>query len=178
LEFYSAEGKKTHIPLFPLMALMLKCAVFVRDSVNVGSGQGRIMSGTQSDQAVTTSHLDVSRLAQRLKSGLRIQVFVLLGLAAVLLLVGSIAAKSSLLGGLAVFVPGLIFKMVTLRKLGGDTAAFLRTVTLAEFGKLLLVGVLCGLIFVFVKPLAPGYFFLGMIVTMVVGWGTLMRAFS
>jgi hypothetical protein len=31
---------------------------------------------------------------------------------------------------------------------------------------------------VFVKPLAPGFFFLGMIVTLAVGWAMLVRAFN
>ena len=101
-----------------------------------------------------------------------------LALAALLLLVDPIAAMSSILGSLAVYLPGLMFTVLAVRRLGGDTGAFLRTATLAEFGKLLLTGTLCGLVFVFVKPLAPGFFFLGMIVTMAVGWGTLVRAFN
>lgn len=136
------------------------------------------MSGNRPDDATIEVAGVPPQLVQRLRNGLRIQSFVLLILAAVLLIMGPVPAKSALLGGLAVFFPGLIFTVVTLRKLGGDTAAFLKTATLAELGKLLLMGLLCGLVFVFVKPLAPGYFFLGMIVTMAVGWGTLIRAFS
>ena len=33
----------------------------------------------------------------------------------------------------------------------------------AEFGKLALAGVLCAVVFIWVKPLAAGFFFLGLI---------------
>jgi F0F1-type ATP synthase assembly protein I len=136
------------------------------------------VSGDRPDDATIEAAGVSPHLVQRLRFGLRIQSLISLALAAVLLLVGPVAAMSSLLGSLAVYLPGLMFTVVTLRKLGGDTAAFLRTATLAELGKLLLTGTFCGLVFVFVDPLAPGYFFLGMIVTLAVGWGTLIRAFS
>ena len=87
-------------------------------------------------------------------------------LAAVLLaflLGGPVAAYSALLGCLAAFVPGLVFTVLVMRKLGGDSAAFLRTAVVSEFGKLILAGVLCAVVFIWVKPLAAGYFFLGMI---------------
>jgi F0F1-type ATP synthase assembly protein I len=123
------------------------------------------VSGDRPDDATIEAAGVSPHLVQRLRFGLRIQSLI-------------VAAMSSLLGSLAVYLPGLMFTVVTLRKLGGDTAAFLRTATLAELGKLLLTGTFCGLVFVFVDPLAPGYFFLGMIVTLAVGWGTLIRAFS
>jgi F0F1-type ATP synthase assembly protein I len=117
-------------------------------------------------------------VVQRLRGGLRVQSLISVALAVILLAVSPVAATSALFGSLAVYLPGLMFTVLTVRKLGGDTGAFLRTATLAEFGKLLLTGLLCALVFVFVKPLAPGYFFLGMIVTLVVGWAMLMRAFT
>lgn len=135
------------------------------------------MSDDRRDGAAREPAAGISRLVQKLRSGLRIQSLVLLALAAALLAVSPVAASSSLLGSLAVYLPGLMFTVLTARKLGGDTAAFLRTAMLAELGKLLLMAALCGAVFVFVKPLAPGFFFLGMIVTLVVGWVALARAF-
>jgi hypothetical protein len=41
---------------------------------------------------------------------------------------------------------------------------------LAEFGKLALVGVLCAVVFINVKPLAAGFFFIGMIGAMAANW--------
>ncbi|MEJ2383134.1 MAG: ATP synthase subunit I [Xanthomonadales bacterium] len=79
------------------------------------------------------------------------------------LLAGPVAAYSALLGSLAAFVPGAIFSALVMRRLGGDSAAFLRTAMVAEFGKLALVGILCAAVFIWVKPLAAGFFFLGLI---------------
>ena len=113
-----------------------------------------------------------------LARSLRIQSLVMVLLAFVLLLVSPVAAWSSLFGGLAVFVPGLIFTVLVVRKIGGDSAAFLGTAALAEFGKLALTGVLCALVFIWVKPLAAGFFFLGMISVLVAGWAGLVMAFQ
>ena len=93
------------------------------------------------------------------------------------LLAGPVAAYSSLCGSLAVFIPGLVFTALVMRKMGGDSAAFLRTAMLAEFGKLALTGILCALVFIYVKPLAPGFFFLGMIGVLFAGWAGLYRMF-
>ena len=136
------------------------------------------MSGDRPENAAVAVAGEIPRLARKLRTGLRVQSLVSLGLAALLLLVSPVAATSSLLGSLAVYLPGLMFTVLTVRKLGGDTGEFLRTAALAEFGKLLLTGVLCALVFIYVKPLAPGFFFLGMIVTLALGWSMLMRAFS
>lgn len=136
------------------------------------------MSGDSPDKAAYEAARETSRVVQRLRGGLRVQSLISVALAVILLAVSPVAATSALFGSLAVYLPGLMFTVLTVRKLGGDTGAFLRTATLAEFGKLLLTGLLCALVFVFVKPLAPGYFFLGMIVTLVVGWAMLMRAFT
>jgi F0F1-type ATP synthase assembly protein I len=137
----------------------------------------RALSGDRPEQAAIMAAGEIPRLVEKLRSGLRIQSLLSLGLAALLLLVSPVAATSSLFGSLAVYLPGLMFTVISLRKLGGDTSTFLRTATLAEFGKLLLTGALCAAVFIFVKPLAPGYFFLGMMVTLVCGWIVLMRAF-
>jgi len=136
------------------------------------------LSGDRPENAAVAVAGEIPRLARKLRTGLRVQSLVSLGLAALLLLVSPVAATSSLLGSLAVYLPGLMFTVLTVRKLGGDTGEFLRTAALAEFGKLLLTGVLCALVFIYVKPLAPGFFFLGMIVTLALGWSMLMRAFS
>ena len=85
-------------------------------------------------------------------------------------LAGPVAAYSSLFGSLSVFLPGLVFTILVLRKIGGDSAAFLRTAMLAEFGKLALTGVLCAVVFIYVKPLAAGFFFLGMIGVLIANW--------
>ena len=81
-------------------------------------------------------------------------------------------------GSLAVFLPGLVFTILVLRKIGGDSAAFLRTAMLAEFGKLALTGVLCAVVFIYVKPLAAGFFFLGMIGVLIANWIGLALSFQ
>ncbi len=101
---------------------------------------------------------------------LRIQTLVAFALVLVSLLAGPVAAYSSLFGSLAVYVPGLIFTVLVTRKLGSDSVEFLRTAMLAEFGKLALTGLLCAVVFIWVKPLAAGFFFLGMIGVLVAGW--------
>ena len=101
---------------------------------------------------------------------LRVQSAVALVLVLASLLAGPVAAYSALFGSLAVYVPGLAFTVLVMRKLGGDSAAFLRTAVLAEFGKLVLAGVLCAVVFIFVKPLAAGFFFLGLIGMITANW--------
>lgn len=101
---------------------------------------------------------------------LRVQSLVAFALALISLLAGPVAAYSSLFGSLAVYVPGLIFTILVMRKLGSDSAVFLRTAALAEFGKLVLTGFFCAVVFIWVKPLAAGFFFLGMIGVLVTGW--------
>lgn len=98
-------------------------------------------------------------------------------LALLSLLAGPVAAYSSLFGSLAVYLPGLMFTVLVMRKIGGDSVEFLRTAALAEFGKLVLTGVLCAVVFIWVKPLAAGFFFLGMIGVLVAGWVGLALAF-
>lgn len=142
------------------------------------AGRCTQVPGDHPETAAIAAEREISRVVQKLRSGLRIQSTVSLVLAALLLAVSPVAASSSFFGSLAVYLPGLMFTVLTMRKLGGDTGAFLRTATLAEFGKLLLTGVLCALVFVFVKPLMAGYFFLGMMVTLATGWFVLIRAFS
>jgi len=101
---------------------------------------------------------------------LRTQTLVAFALVLISLLAGPVAAYSSLFGSMAVYIPGLIFTIAVMRKVGGDSAVFLRTAALAEFGKLGLTGLLCAMVFIWVKPLAAGFFFLGMIGVLVAGW--------
>ena len=101
---------------------------------------------------------------------LRTQSLVAFALVLISLPAGPVAAYSSLFGSLAVYVPGLIFTIAVMRKLGSDSTVFLRTAALAEFGKLGLTGVLCATVFIWVKPLAAGFFFIGMIGVLVAGW--------
>ena len=109
--------------------------------------------------------------------GLRLQSLTGIVLALALLLLGPVAAYSALFGSLAVFLPGLVFTALVMRKMGGDSTSFLGTAAFAEFCKLALTAFICALIFIFVKPLAAGFFFVGMIAVLVVGWIGLALAF-
>ena len=110
------------------------------------------------------------KVQKGIQKSLRVQTLVALALALLSLPAGTVAAYSSLFGSLSVYVPGLLFALAVARKLGGDSAVFLRTAALAEFGKLALTGLLCAVVFIWVKPLAPGFFFLGMIGVLAAGW--------
>lgn len=100
---------------------------------------------------------------QSIRRSLRVQSTLSMLLAGCLLLVGPVAAYSSLFGSLAAFIPNMLFAMMVAPKIGPDSAVFLRTVVIAETVKLLLIAVICILVIVFVKPLAPGWFFAGMV---------------
>ena len=108
---------------------------------------------------------------------LRIQSLAALVLASLSYLAGPVAAYSSLFGSLAAYLPILFFTVLVMRKLGSDSADFLRTAALAEFGKLFLTGLLCAVVFIWVKPLAAGFFFLGMIGVMLANWAGLAMTF-
>ena len=108
---------------------------------------------------------------------LRVQSVVALLLAAGLLLVGPMAAYSSLFGSLAAFVPAVFFALVVAPKFGSDSAEFLRTAVIAEVLKLMLTALFCVAVFVWVRPLAAGWFFAGMIAVILSGrLGYLYRA--
>lgn len=111
------------------------------------------------------------RLAQR---WLRMQSLVAMALAAALLLVSPVAAYSSMFGSLAAFLPSLLFALVVIRRFGSDSAAFLRAAVLAEAAKWLLTAVICIVVFVWVKPLAAGWFFAGMVTVILAGWAGLI----
>ena len=114
--------------------------------------------------------------ARRLLVALRLQMLVALGLALVLLIAGPVAAYSSFSGSMAVFIPGLVFSLMVMRKLGGSSTSFVGAVALAEAGKLFLTGLLCAVAFIWIKPLAAGWFFTGMIVVLASSWIGLAKA--
>jgi F0F1-type ATP synthase assembly protein I len=91
-------------------------------------------------------------------------------LAAVLLPVGLVAAYSALLGSLAAFMPALFFAAFTGRKIGSDSAAFLQAAVIGEAVKLILIALICTVVFLWIEPLAAGWFFAGMIVVIMSGW--------
>jgi F0F1-type ATP synthase assembly protein I len=116
------------------------------------------------------------RTMQALTAALRAQALVSIVLAVGLLLLGPVAAYSSMCGSLAVYLPGLLFTLLVARRIGSDSTRFLGTAALAEFGKLVLTGVLCALVFIWVKPLAPMWFFVGMLTVLITSWVGLARA--
>jgi len=100
--------------------------------------------------------------SQMVSRGLRIQTIVALVLAGGLMLVGPVAAYSSLFGSLAAYIPALFFALLVAPKFGADSTTFLRTAAVAEVLKIFLTGLLCAAVFIWVKPLAPLWFFTGM----------------
>ena len=109
------------------------------------------------DRCVTVAN------SQMVSRGLRIQTVVALVLAGGLMLVGPVAAYSSLFGSLATFIPALFFALLVVPKFGADSGTFLRTAAVAEVAKIFLMGLLCAVVFIWVKPLSPGWFFAGML---------------
>ena len=108
-----------------------------------------------------------SRLISR---GLRVQSTASLLLAGGLLLVGPVAAYSSIFGSLAAFVPALFFALVVAPRFGTDSVAFLRAAMIGEAVKMVLTAAICVAVFVWIKPLAAHWFFAGMLLTMFSGW--------
>jgi ATP synthase protein I len=86
------------------------------------------------------------------------------------LLAGRVAAYSSLLGGLAVYLPALVFALIVARRFGSDSKAFLRAAVLAEGAKWTFCAAICAAVFIGVKPLAAGWFFAGMSAVILAGW--------
>ena len=109
--------------------------------------------------------------------GLRTQSITSLLLAGGLLLFGPVAAYSSMFGSSAVFIPALFFAWFLAPKFGPDSTVFLCAAVIAEVGKIFLTALICVAVFVWVKPLAAGWFFTGMMVAIFSGWlGMLSRA--
>ena len=101
--------------------------------------------------------------SQLVARSLRIQTIVALLLAGGLLLVGPVAAYSSMFGSLAAYVPALFFALLVVPKFGADSAVFLRTAAVAEVAKLILTALICMAVCIWIKPLAAGWFFAGMV---------------
>lgn len=118
---------------------------------------------------------DGRKMYRTLARSLRVQSLLSVLLAGGLLLVSPVAAYSSLFGSLAAFIPAVFFASIVARKFGPDSAAFLRTAVMAEAGKILLTVLICAAAFVWVRPLAAGWFFAGMILVMISGWLSLAR---
>lgn len=119
----------------------------------------------------------IAENSQLISRGLRVQSIVAMLLAGSLLLLGPVEAYSSLFGSLAAYIPALFFALLVVPKFGSDSTAFLRTAVLAEFVKIFLTGLLCAAVFIWVKPLAPGWFFIGMLAVLFSGrFGMLSRA--
>ena len=126
--------------------------------------------GCMTDPKIVSPGLTISR-------SLRVQSMVSLLLAGGLLMVGQVAAYSSMFGSLAAFIPALFFALVVTPKFGPDSAAFLRTAVIAEVAKIFLTAMICLVVFVWVKPLAAGWFFTGMAVVIFSGrLGLLLKA--
>jgi ATP synthase protein I len=100
--------------------------------------------------------------SQLVARSLRIQTIVALLLAGGLLLVGPVAAYSSIFGSMAAYIPALFFALLVVPKFGADSAVFLRTAAIAEVAKLLMTALICMAVFIWIKPLAAGWFFAGM----------------
>ncbi len=109
---------------------------------------------------------------------LRTQSLAGLALAIVLIPVGMVAAYSSLLGSLAAFIPALFFAVFTGRRIGTDSAAFLQAAVIGEAVKLLLIALICMAVFLWIEPLAAGWYFVGMIVVILAGWIGLFASVS
>jgi len=116
-------------------------------------------------------------IGQLISRSLRVQSTTALLLAGGLLLVGPVAAYSSMFGSLAAFIPALFFALIVTPKFGPDSAAFLRTAVLAEVAKILLTALISVAVFVWVKPLAASWFFISLVVVIFSGrLGLLFRA--
>jgi F0F1-type ATP synthase assembly protein I len=111
-----------------------------------------------------------------IRRGLKLQSMTGLVLAGVLMVtVDPVAAYSSLFGSLAAFIPALIFAAIVGSKFGNDSAAFLRAAVIGEAVKLLLVALICMAVFLWIEPLAAGWFFTGMILVIFIGYTGLFR---
>lgn len=121
---------------------------------------------------VQAGGLDIALMIRR---GLRYQSLTGLIIAGVLAVtVGPVASYSALFGSLAAFIPALIFAALVARKIGNDSAAFLRAAVIAEGIKLLLIALICMAVFLLVDPLAAGWFFTGMIAVILIGYAQLL----
>lgn len=123
-------------------------------------------------------HKQAARVRWSIGRWLRTQSLAAVVLALALVPVGTVAAYSSMFGSLAAFLPALLFVAFAGRKIGADSAAFFSAAVIGEVLKLLLTGLLCVAVFAWVKPLAAGWFFVGMILVIMAGWLGMMRGLN
>jgi ATP synthase protein I len=109
---------------------------------------------------------------------LRAQLLAGAGLALALIPLGAVAAYSSMFGSLAAFTPALFFAVFAGRRIGSDSAAFLQAAVVGEALKLLLTALICMAVFIWIEPLAAGWFFAGMILVIVAGWIGLFKGLN
>ncbi len=88
---------------------------------------------------------------------------------------GAVAAVSALLGGAAVVIPNAFLAARLLAPSTDQSAqAMMRSAWFGEIGKLLLTGLAFGVIFGFVRPIAPPAVFAGFIAAQLVIFGALL----
>ena len=116
------------------------------------------------------------KMGQRIKQSLRAQSLTAIALSVALLLINPVAAYSSMFGSLAAFIPALVFAALVAGKIGSDSSAFLRAAVMGEAVKLILTGVICAVVFVWIDPLAAGWFFAGMIIVIFIGYFGLYKS--
>jgi ATP synthase protein I len=88
---------------------------------------------------------------------------------------GDIAAKSAMLGGLAIVVPNAFLAARLLTPSRDESArAMLRSAWVGEIGKVLLTALVVGVIFGFVRPIEPLAVFAGFIAAQLTVLGALL----
>lgn len=88
---------------------------------------------------------------------------------------GAVAAVSALLGGAAVVIPNAFLAARLLAPSADQSArAMMRSAWFGELGKLLLTGLLFGVIFGVVRPISPPAVFAGFIAAQLVIFGALL----
>ena len=117
----------------------------------------------------------IQKIIQKIRWGLRIQSLTGMVMAIALLTVSPLAAYSSLFGSLAAFIPAFVFAVLVAGRIGKDSAAFLGAAMVGEAVKLLLTALICLAVFLWVKPLAAGWFFGGMIAVIFAGYISSVR---
>ena len=111
-----------------------------------------------------------SEINRKVGRSLRAQLLAAMALSLGLLIISPVAAYSSLFGSLAALIPTLVFTALVLTKIGNDSSTFLRAAVVGEATKLLLTALICMAVFLWVKPLAAGWFFTGMIMVIIIGY--------
>jgi F0F1-type ATP synthase assembly protein I len=129
---------------------------------------------------VDTGHEEAGNGSSGLAIGkwLRFQMLAAIVFAVVALPKGVTSAYSAFYGGMAAYLPAVFFAAYAGRKINANSLEFLRAAVVGETVKLALTVVICLVVFRWVDPLAPGWFFVGMIGVIMAGWVGLYRAMS